>query len=77
MNRVHEHPQKYFHGCNVDILLIFFRLLIMQCKWTFANIALPFLSHKENAPYYGNSHKKCDSLAQQCFLFTHVCFHTV
>jgi len=31
----HERPQKFFQGEYVDILLIVFRLLTMQCKWTF------------------------------------------
>jgi len=31
----HERPQKFFQGEYVDILLILFRLLTMQCKWTF------------------------------------------
>jgi len=32
-------------------------LLTMQCKWTFT-IRLSFLHYKENAPCYGNNHKK-------------------
>jgi len=31
----HGRPQKFFQGGNVDILLIFFRLLAMQRKWTY------------------------------------------
>jgi len=27
--------QKFFQEGNVEILLIFFRLVMMQCKWTF------------------------------------------
>jgi len=32
-------------------------LLTMQCKWMFTN-SLSFLHYKENAPCYGNNHKK-------------------
>jgi len=32
-------------------------LLTMQCKWTFTK-RLFFLHYKENAPCYGNNHKK-------------------
>jgi len=39
-----------------------FRLPSMQCKWMFTK-RLHFLHHKENAQCYGNSHKKCASLA--------------
>ena len=31
----HERPQKFFQGGKVDLLLIFFRLLAMQRKWTY------------------------------------------
>jgi len=32
----HGRPQKFFQGGgNVDILLVFFRLLVMQRKWTY------------------------------------------
>jgi len=31
----HVRLQKFFHGCNVKIVLILFRLLTMQCKSTF------------------------------------------
>jgi len=32
----HGRPQKFFHvGGQIDILLIFFRLLAMQRKWTY------------------------------------------
>jgi len=37
-------PQKISQGSNVEILLIRFGLLTMQCKWTFAN-RCPFLDH--------------------------------
>jgi len=30
----HGRPQKFFQGCNVDIVLILFSLLWIQCKWT-------------------------------------------
>ena len=33
--RAHGCPQKLFQGGKVDISLIFFRLLSMQCKWTY------------------------------------------
>jgi len=33
----HRRPQKCFQGDNVDVLLIVFRLLTMQCKLTFTN----------------------------------------
>jgi len=32
---IHGSLQKFFLGVNVEILLILFRLLTMQCKWTF------------------------------------------
>jgi len=35
-------PQKFFHGGNVEILLILFRLLTMQCKRTFTKRLLYF-----------------------------------
>jgi len=35
----HACPQKFFQvGGNVNILLIFFRLLTLQCKWTFTKL---------------------------------------
>jgi len=40
---------------NVDILLILFRLLTMQCKRTFTKRFT--LSTQKIAPFYGNSHK--------------------
>ena len=36
-DRNHGRPQKFFQGGGkVDILLIFFRLFVMQRKWTYA-----------------------------------------
>jgi len=39
-------------GGNVDILLIFFRLLTMQCKWTFTK-HITLSAQKEFAPFHG------------------------
>jgi len=36
--------------CNVDILLIVFRLLTLQCKWMLTR-CFTVLHHKENAPW--------------------------
>jgi len=48
-------PAVFFQGGNVDIFLILFRLLTMQCKWTFTKRFTP-TSQKEIAPFYSNSH---------------------
>jgi len=53
--------RNFSRGDNVDILLILFRFKTMQCKRTFTKF-FPIL-HKKIAPFYGNSHKKCISLA--------------
>jgi len=44
--------RSFSSGGKVEILLIVFRLLTMQCKLTFTK-------HKENALCYGNSHEMC------------------
>jgi len=49
-------------GGNVDILLILFRLLTMQCTRTITN-RFTLSSQKVIAPFYGYSHKKFASLA--------------
>jgi len=49
-------------GDNVDILLMLFRLKTMQCKRTFTQ-RFTHSTQKEIAPFYGNNHKKCTSLA--------------
>jgi len=62
----HGRPQKFFPGeGNVNILLILVRLLTMQCKWTFTARFTHSTRqhHKENAPCYDNSQKKCGLLA--------------
>jgi len=51
----------FARGGNVDILLILFRLLTMQCKRTFTK-GFTHYKQKEIAPFYGNSHKECTSL---------------
>jgi len=33
----HGHPQKFFQGGNIEILLVFSKLLTMQYKWTLTN----------------------------------------
>jgi len=52
-------PHKLFQRGNVYILLIFVRLLMMQCKCKFTKrfTASTQLHHRENAPCYDNSHK--------------------
>ena len=52
--------RNFSRGCNVNILLIFVRLLTMQCKRKFTKrfTFSPRLRHKENAPCYDNSHKR-------------------
>ena len=51
-----------FPGGNVDILLILFRLLTMQCKRTFTK-RFTLSSQKEIVPFYSNSNKNFASLA--------------
>jgi len=57
--------RNFSRGGNVYILLLFVRLLMTQCKRKFTKrfTASTRLQHKENAPCYDNSHKKCVSLA--------------
>jgi len=48
---IHGRPQKLFPGRNVEILLILFRLLTMQCKWTFTErftLSTPLVSAGRN-----------------------------
>jgi len=52
----HGRLQKFFQEVNVNILLILFRFLTMQCKWMFRKTLL-FLLHKENVPCCGSSQK--------------------
>jgi len=52
----------FSRGDNADILLILFRFKMMQCKRTFAK-RFTHSTQKEIAPFYGNNHKKCTSLA--------------
>ena len=47
---------------NVDIFLVLFRLLTMQCKRTFTK-RFTLSTQKEITPFYGISHKKFTSLA--------------
>jgi len=54
--------RNFSSGGNVAILLVIFRLLTMQCKKTFPK-RFTHCMQKEIAPFYGNSHKKCNSLA--------------
>jgi len=49
-------------GDNVDILLMLFRFLSMQCKWT-STMRFTHSTQKEIGLFYGNSHKKFTSLA--------------
>jgi len=51
--------RKLSRGGNVNILLILFRLLTMQCKCTFTKrfTVSTRLHRKANAPCYDNSHK--------------------
>ena len=58
----HGRQQKIFQGGNVDILLIIFKLLTMQYKWTFMK-RFTVSTSQRNYPCYGNNHKKCASLA--------------
>ena len=54
--------RKFSMGGNVNILLILFRLLTMQCKRTFTK-RFTHSMQKEIDPFYGDGHKKCTSLA--------------
>ena len=56
---MHGCPQKYFQGGNVDISLIIFKVRTNERSQN----GFLILHHKVNAPYYGNNHKKCASLA--------------
>ena len=68
----HGHPQKFFQGGGeVDLLLILFRLLAMQCNLTFTKGFILYTSQK-NARRYSNSPKKCTSLV--AMLVFHSCF---
>jgi len=40
-NNMHGRPQNFFQGGEVDILLLFFRLLAMQRKWTYTKTKCP------------------------------------
>ena len=53
--------RNFFRG-GVEILLILLRLLTMQSKRTFTK-RFTLSAPKEIAPFYGNSYKKCTSLA--------------
>jgi len=52
LQSVHGRPQKYFQvgESNIDIFLIRFRLLAMQCKWTYTKY-FTFLNRKENSQW--------------------------
>ena len=57
--------RKFSRGGQRQHLLILVRLLTMQRKWPFTKrfTLSTRLHHKESAPCYDNSHKKCASLA--------------
>ena len=49
---IHGRPQKLFQEGNAEILLILFRLLMMQCKWTFTErftLSTPLVCTGRNA----------------------------
>jgi len=75
----HRRPQKFFQGGNVDILLILFKLLTMQCEWTFTKrFTLHTLQRKCLVlRQQSQQSQKCTSLVQKCFFFTGACFHTL
>jgi len=53
--------RNFSRGGKVDILLVIFKLLTMQCKWTFTKRCT--LSAPQNAQCFGNNYKKCALLA--------------
>jgi len=59
---VYGRPQKLFQGGNVDILLILFRLLAMQCKWTFTK-RFTLSTTQIKCPMLRQELQKCASLA--------------
>ena len=62
-NGSHGRPQKFFQGGgNVDVLLILFRLLTMQCNWTFIK-HFTLSTPQRKLPMIRQQSQKCASLA--------------
>jgi len=63
ISRHRGRPQKFFQeGGNVEILLILFRLLTMQCKWTFTK-RFTLSTPQRQCPILRQESQKCTSLA--------------
>ena len=72
LSRKHGGPQKFMQGGKVNILLIIFRLLTMQCQWTFTKRFTLVASQRKCAMLRQQS-QKCASLA--AVLVFHSCFY--
>jgi len=71
----HGCPQKLYQGGGkLDIFIILFSLLMMQCKCTFTKRFTLSTHHKEIAPCCGKNRKKYSSLA--AVLFSLILFFT-
>ena len=68
-------PSEFFPGGGkVDILLILFRLLSMQCTWTFTK-RFTLSKPLRKCPIFGNSPKICVSLAAMLLFHSGVFSH--
>jgi len=71
---IHGHPHKIFPGGEkVDVLLILFSLLAMQCNANrCTQNASPFLHHKENAKCYDSVFPPREFYTKQMFVLVSI-----
>jgi len=70
---MHGCPQKIYQGESQHFAYIFRLLTIQYMQLDFHKTRYPFYTTK-NCLCYGNSHKHCTFLAQQCFFSLNLLF---